>query len=123
MKKSKSAQVETVNDGIVEEAITDPNWQPYKTQQEDSGTGHVSSYDKGSADWQEKISAIASITGLSEDDMTIWFIKNNGGTDRSIGTVSSTDKMKKYRVSLKWIDQQGWQAEKVEVLKQIEGAY
>ncbi|MBQ0138669.1 MAG: YrrS family protein [Kurthia sp.] len=123
LKQSDSAKVAVVNDGVVKESIEDPNWKPYETKQQESGTTHVSSYDKGSVDWQEKITAISSITGLSEQDMTIWFIKNNGGTDRSIGTVSSKDQTKKYRVSLVWIEKQGWKPEKVEVLQQLEGAY
>lgn len=123
LKQSESAKIETVNDGLVQESIEDPNWKPYETKQQETGATHVSSYDKTSVDWQEKITAIASITGLSEQDMTIWFIKNNGGTDRSIGTVSSKDQTKKYRVSLVWVDQQGWKPEKVEVLQQLEGAY
>lgn len=123
LKKSETAKVTTVNDQIVEEAIEDATWKPYKTSQEDSGAAHNSSYDQKSVDWKEKISAIAQITGLNEEDMTVWFVKNNGSSDSAIGTVSSKDQTKKYRVSLKWVSKEGWQPVKVEVLKQIKGAY
>lgn len=123
LKKSETAKVTSVNDGVVVESIEDDSWQPYATKQQDDGSVHNSSYDQSSVDWKEKISAIAQITGLSESDMTVWFIKNNGGPDRSIGTVSSKDQAKKYRVSLKWMSKQGWQPEKVEILKEIKGAY
>lgn len=123
LKKSETAKVTAVNDKIVEEEIEDEEWQPYSTSQKDDGAVHNSSYDQNSVDWQEKVSAIAQITGLAENDMTVWFIKNNGGADSSIGTVSSKDKTKKYRVSLKWISKEGWKPVKVEVLKEINGAY
>lgn len=123
LKKSETAKVTTVEDGIVLESIEDENWQAYPTKQQNIGAQHVSSYEVGSIDWQEKITTIATITGLSEDDMTVWFVKNNGGPTKAIGTVSSKNQKEKYRVSIQWIENEGWQAEKVEVLQSIKGAY
>lgn len=123
LKESKTVQVTKGTDQIVDEVLEDPNWQPYPTKQQDDGSGHTSSYDEKSVDWQEKLSAMAQITALEENDMIVWFIKNNGGPDTSIGTISSKDKTKKYRVSLKWENHKGWKPVKVELLKQINGAY
>lgn len=123
LKESRSVKVTKGSEQIVEEVLEDPNWQPYPTKQQDDGTGHTSSYDQKSVDWTEKLSAMAQITALDEGDMIVWFIKNNGGPDTAIGTISSKDKTKKYRVSLKWENKKGWKPVKVEILNQINGAY
>lgn len=122
LKSSETAKVTAVNDGIVTEAIEDESWEPFKTAQ-DTSVAHQSSYDDQSVDWQEKIAAIATVTSLKEEDLTVWYIKNNGGANTAIGTVSSKDQKDKYRVSLVWEEKQGWKPVKVEVLSQIKGAY
>lgn len=123
LKESKTVEITKGTEQIVDEVLTDPNWQAFPTKQQDDGTGHTSSYDEKSADWKEKLSAMAQITALDDNDLIIWFIKNNGGPDTAIGTISSKDKTKKYRVSLKWENKKGWKPVKVEVLNQINGAY
>lgn len=123
-KKSESVKVTEVNDAIVLESIEDVNWAPLQTKQTTNlGENHASSYDESSLDWGEKIAVISTMTGLPVDNMTVWYIKNNGGITKSIGTVSSKDEIEKYRVSLVWIPNKGWKAEKVEILKEINGAY
>ncbi|MFJ8262244.1 YrrS family protein [Rummeliibacillus sp. NPDC094406] len=120
---SKTATTESSNDQNVQKVITDSNWKPTKTAQKDDGSTHTSSYDKGSVDWKEKIKTIATTTGLDENDMIVWYVKNGGSPDTSIGIVSSKDKKKSYRVSLKWVTNEGWQPTKLEVLKSYKGAY
>ncbi|WP_312753040.1 YrrS family protein [Rummeliibacillus suwonensis] len=120
---SQTASTEASSDPNVAKVITDSSWQPTKTSQKDSGSTHVSSYSEGSADWNEKITTIANTTGLDKKDMIIWYVKNGGSPDTSVGIVSSKDKKKSYRVSMKWIANEGWKPTKLEVLKTYKGAY
>jgi len=111
---------EDSNDPVVEETVINTSWEPVGTKQ----TGkHVSVYEKGSVDWNEKINAITYATGLNADNMYVMMIKNGGGPQKSIGVVQSKDKSKKYRVHLEFIDGEGWKPVKMDVLKTLEGAY
>lgn len=111
---------EDSSDPIVEETVINTSWEPVGTTQ----TGeHVSVYQKGSPDWNEKIKAISYATGLSEDNMYIMMVKNGGGPQKSIGVVQSKDESQKYRVHLEWIDGKGWAPVKMDVLKTLKGAY
>lgn len=111
---------EESKDPIVEETVINTSWEPIGTSQ----TGkHVSVYEKGTVDWQEKVSAISYATGLAEDDMYVMMIQNGGGPQKSIGTVTSKDQSKKYRVHLEWVDGEGWKPTKMDVLRTLEGAY
>ncbi|MBO1912120.1 YrrS family protein, partial [Microvirga sp. 3-52] len=95
-------------------------WEPIGTKQ----TGeHVSLYDGKSVDWQEKISAISYATDLAEDALIIWKIKNGGSPQKSIGIVSTKDKVEKYRVYLEWIDEKGWKPVKMDVLNTLDFDY
>ncbi len=111
---------EDSNDPVVEETIINTSWEPVGTSQKGE---HVSVYQKGSADWNEKIKAISYATGLAEDDMYIMMIKNGGGPQKSIGVVQSKDQSEKYRVHMEWVDGEGWRPVKLDVLKTLEGAY
>lgn len=107
-------------DPLIAETIVNTAWKPIGTTQ----TGeHVSVYQEGHVDWQEKIKAISYTTGLAESNMIIWQIGNGGSAQKSIGVVSSKDKSEKYRVSLQWVEGEGWKPEKLETLKTLEGAY
>lgn len=111
---------EESNDPIVEETVINTSWEPVGTTQ----TGeHVSVYQKGTPDWNEKIKAISYATGLSEDNMHIMMVKNGGGPQKSIGVVQSKDESQKYRVHMEWVDGKGWAPVKMDVLKTLEGAY
>ncbi|MGX9135356.1 DUF1510 family protein [Rummeliibacillus sp. JY-2-4R] len=120
---SETAKQESSDDPNVIDVVTDPAWKPTKTSQKDNGSTHASSYNKGTVDWNEKIKTIAKTTGLHEKDMIVWYVKNGGSPDTSIGIVSSKDKEKSYRVSMKWVSNKGWQPTKLEVLKTYKGAY
>lgn len=111
---------EDSNDPVVEETIINTSWEPVGTKQKGD---HVSVYEKGSADWNEKIKAISYATGLAADDMYIMMIKNGGGPQKSIGVVQSKDQSKKYRVHMEWVDGKGWSPIKLDVLKTLKGAY
>ena len=110
----------TSDDPIVERVITDESWQPTPTTQ--TG-GHISSYDTESVDWQEKVATITGVTGIGKDNMIIWRLQNNGGADTAIATVSTKDKTAMYRVSMEWVNNEGWLPVKLEELNTVEGAY
>ncbi|KSU63791.1 hypothetical protein AS034_05985 [[Bacillus] enclensis] len=110
-----NAQVEEGTEPNVSKTIVHPDWEPVGTEQ--SGD-HVSSYETGSVDWQEKEKALSYATGIPQDNMTVWFIEGNGGPQKSIGTVTEKGGATAYRVYLQWVDGQGWQPTKVEELKE-----
>lgn len=108
------------NDPLISEKIVNTAWKPVGTSQ----TGeHTSVYSEGHVDWDEKIKAIVYTTGLSKDNMIVWRIANGGSPQKSIGVVSSKNKEEKYRVSLQWVEGEGWKPEKMETLKTLNGAY
>ncbi|MGI2326514.1 YrrS family protein [Planococcus sp. YIM B11945] len=107
-------------DPVVEESVINTSWEPVKTKQ----TGdHVSDYNQGSVDWNEKISAITYATGLKESDMYVMRLENGGGPQKSVGVVKSKDESKKYRVHLEWVEGKGWKPVKMDILRTLEGAY
>lgn len=108
------------DEGIVNETIVDTSWKPIGTEQ--SGE-HVSVYQKGHIDWQEKVKAMSYATGIPESNMIVWYIKNGGGPQKSIGTVSTGDKSEKYNVHLEWVDGEGWMPVRLDKLNKLEGAY
>ncbi|WP_224768227.1 DUF1510 family protein [Metabacillus idriensis] len=101
----------------VEEIVENPSWEPVGTSQAEP---HVARYDKSSQDWAEMTKAMSSATGLSESDMTIWFLGNNGSPNDAVGTISSKDKSQNYRVQITWVENEGWKPVKVEKLKETE---
>ncbi|KZE40053.1 hypothetical protein AV656_01900 [Bhargavaea cecembensis] len=108
------------DDGVVDETIVDTSWKPIGTEQ--SGE-HVSVYQKGHIDWQEKVKAMSYATEIPESDMIVWYLKNGGGPQKSIGTVSTADKSEKYNVHLEWVDGEGWMPVRLDKLNKLEGAY
>lgn len=114
--------VSASNDPVVEEVIVNSNWQPTPTKQTDT---HVSTYEEGQIDYEEKLITFQNAVNLSDENIIYWSVKNNGSSDTAIAVVSSNDKehSEKYRVSIQWIDNQGWKPVKVEKLKRIEGSY
>lgn len=101
-------------DSNVVRTIVNPNWEPIGTSQ----TGEHTNVYSG-VDWDEMVSAIEYATGLSEDNMTIKFLGNDGH-NKSKGTVFSKDRTQIYRVSIEWVDGQGWKPTLVEELASIE---
>jgi cytoskeletal protein RodZ len=101
-------------DSNVVRTIVNPNWEPIGTSQ----TGEHTNVYSG-VDWDEMVSAIEYATGLSEDNMTIKFLGNDGH-NKSKGTVFSKDRTQIYRVSIEWVDGKGWKPTLVEELASIE---
>jgi len=107
-------------DSIISETIINAAWKPIGTTQ----TGdHVSQYVVTSVDWNEKKQALAYATGLPQDSMIFWKIKNGGGPQKSIGIVSSRDSTQKYRVYLEWVDGEGWKPVKMDKLTTLDFDY
>ena len=100
------------SDDNVTSAVTG-NWKPVETNQEGS---HTTDYTNGSLDRVEIKQASANATGLSVEDMIEWRVENNGD-QKVVATVSDTQQTKTYRVFLTWIENKGWQPNKVEQLK------
>ncbi|MGV3466663.1 MAG: YrrS family protein [Heyndrickxia sp.] len=101
------------NDANVKKTYVNPNWKPVGTSQ--TG-GHQYSSDLNSIDWQEKEKALSYATGISSDQMTIWYMSRNGSDSSVTGTITSKKDKKAYRVYLEWVDGQGWKPSKVEEL-------
>ncbi|WP_427137073.1 YrrS family protein [Psychrobacillus psychrodurans] len=101
----------------VDSVVIDSGWQPVGTEQ--SGN-HVSSYDNSSVDWDEKVKALAYAANLDTSNMYVKFIGNGGSPQKSIGTVTSKDGSEIYRISLEWVDGEGWKPTKKEILKTLE---
>lgn len=75
---------------------------------------HTASYSEGSADWKAQVAALSQATGISPDQMTIWWLGNGGGPNASIGRVSAKKSPnQKYVVKLVYKDKH-WQAEDVQ---------
>ncbi|PJK17523.1 hypothetical protein CQS04_01180 [Chryseomicrobium excrementi] len=116
--KEQTAEITTQpsDDPKVKETIVNSAWQPIGTSQ----TGnHVSSYEKGTTDWNEKLQALQYATGLSPDNMITIFLGNGGSPQKAIGTVTSNDQSEKYRVYLEWVDGEGWKPTKMDVLNEL----
>lgn len=117
---SSTITVNSSSDPLVLEEIIDPNWQVTPTNQ----TGeHVSTYETGHIDYEEKLVTIRNAVNLTEGNVIYWSVKNNGSSDSAISVISSNDQTEKYRVTIQWIANQGWKPVKVEKLKQIDGTY
>lgn len=100
----------------IKRTIENPKWKPVGTSQ--SGE-HTSVFETDSVDWAEMKQAISYATGVSQDDLTIWFLGNNG-FNKAVGTISSKSSQEKYRVYMEWINEEGWKPTKVEELYQID---
>ncbi|KGR78574.1 YrrS family protein [Ureibacillus manganicus] len=116
---AESLIVQDSDDPLVDQVIIDPNWQVTPTTQ----TGeHVSTYQDGHIDYEEKKLTFQNAVGLEKDNIIYWRINNNGSSETSIAVVSSKDLQSKYRISIEWMPNQGWKPVKVEILNELEGA-
>jgi cytoskeletal protein RodZ len=103
------------SDANVKQTIENPGWQPVGTTQ--SGE-HAPVFDQNSVDWQEMTLAYSYATGIDKNNMTVWWNENNGAPNTAVGTVSAKGSEQTYRVSIEWVEGQGWKPVKVEELIQ-----
>lgn len=119
MSSNTQLVVEASNDPLVEEVIVNPKWQATPTKQ----TGeHVSAYEKGHPDYEEKLETFRQAVQLDENNIIFWSVKNGGSADSSVAVVSTSDKTENYRVYIEWLQNEGWKPVKVEKLNQSVGA-
>ncbi|MEC0303820.1 YrrS family protein [Terribacillus saccharophilus] len=112
--KEDKKEAEPSDDNVKEAYSKD--WEPVGTDQ--SGT-HTTTFEKGTQDWNEMMQAVGGAVGLDPTSMTAWWVENNGnGGNDVIATVSAPDADETFRVFASWVDGSGWQATKVEVLKE-----
>lgn len=105
-------------DPNVEVAFIDSRWTPYPTEQ--TGT-HINVFDSNHIDYQEKLKLLYRDTGFTEDTSILWSIRNASGD--AIAVISAKNKTNIFRLTMKWIDGQGWQTILVEQLYSLDGAY
>jgi hypothetical protein len=111
---SQVQEIYDSNDSNVVKAYVNEGWEPVGTEQ----TGeHIADFTKGSVDWNEMEKAVAYGAGLDDSPYTLWWLENGGSPNRAIGTVSTKDNSKTYRVYIEWVDGGGWKPVKVEELK------
>lgn len=108
----KEIESEKIEDSNVLKAFVG-DWAPSGTSQKGP---HKTNYQNGSQDRIEIKSAVSEVTGVSEDDMVEWRVENNG-EQKVISTISDSDETEFYRVYLTWVDNQGWQTQRLEHLK------
>ncbi|WP_274307541.1 YrrS family protein [Solibacillus daqui] len=107
-------------DPIVDEVQVNSAWAAYPTEQ----TGkHVSTFVSGHIDYEEKLKAVFSVLDLQQDNSIVLRVKNNGSANTAIAVVTSMDKSEMYRVSIEWIDGEGWKPTRLEMLNTVVGAY
>lgn len=105
--------VENQNDPAVQEAYTNPSWQPIGTSQ--SGP-HTTQFDDSTQDWKEMTQAISYAIQVPADTLTIWYLGNNG-SNKAVGTVTAKDTKQKYKVYIEWVDNEGWKPTLVQLMK------
>lgn len=104
---------EEIEDSNVKEAYVG-DWSPTGTSQSGS---HTTNYQNGSQDRMEIKKAASAVTDIAEDNMEEWRVEN-GGDENVIATVSNDNETEYYRVYLTWVDNKGWQVNKLEELEQ-----
>lgn len=95
------------------------NWEPVETEQEGPHKVTENTFDNSSQDWEEIMQAVSIATGLNQEKMVKHWV-GNGGNESVIATVSNDAKTENYRVHVSWVENQGWQPTKVEVLKDVD---
>lgn len=104
----------------VEKVIVDSSWEPVGTEQE---SGHQSSYNMGTVDWNEKLEAAAYAIDTSVDHMTPWWVTGGDDPDnQAVLTVSEKGSDDTYRVIIEWVDGEGWKpVEKKKLIRNDRG--
>lgn len=110
--------VQASNDPMVEEVIINPQWKVNPTKQVGE---HVSAYEKGHPDYEEKLETFRQAVQLDESNIIFWSVKNNGSPNSSVAVVSTGDKSENYRIYIEWLQNEGWKPVKVEKLNQSVG--
>jgi len=90
----------------------DGEWVPIGTVQSEPFSAV---YEKNHVNWDEMTRALEYATGLTSEEMQVWYIGNGGDAQSAIGTVGkSEDKNQPYKVRLEWVENEGWMPVSVE---------
>ncbi|WP_182200509.1 DUF1510 family protein [Paraliobacillus salinarum] len=108
----KLEKVET-DDELVVNAYTG-DWSPIPTEQ--SGP-HEISWEQESQDWEEMMEAATLATGVTQEDMSYLWVSGDG-PQKVVATFSNKAESEHYRVYLSWIENEGWQPQRVDELKE-----
>lgn len=107
--EENSSEEENTNDPNGEVNLDGP-WKPVGTEQT-TGGNHVSSYEEGSVDWNEKLEAVETVVGYPKEEMVVHWLGGNGGPQKSEATVSQKGgDDTQYVVELEWVEDKGWKA-------------
>lgn len=110
----ETEQVESDDENVIE--AYEGNWKPVGTEQEGP---HTTDFDRDSQDWIEIHEAVVYATGLDENNMTTHWVGNDG-EQKVVATVSDSSHEEIYRVFLTFIEGDGWQPTRVEVLAEVD---
>nr|WP_239585364.1 YrrS family protein [Amphibacillus cookii] len=103
--------IDHVEDDNVIYAYTS-NWEPISTQQEEP---HQITWDQSSQDWREMMQAAELATGVGIEEMYYLWVSGDGPKS-VIATFSNARMDEHFRVYITWIEYQGWQPERVDIL-------
>ncbi|CAM3933846.1 YrrS family protein [Mesobacillus thioparans] len=101
------------SDANVKQTIENPEWKPVGTTQ--SGE-HTPVFDQNAVDWQEMILAYSYATGIDQNNMTVWWNQRGSEPNSAVGTISEKGSDQTFRVSIQWVDGEGWKPVRVEEL-------
>lgn len=88
------------------------NWDPIPTEQAEP---HEITWDQSTIDWEEKLKAAELATSVRVEDMKYLWVSGDG-PQGVITTFSSPSLNEHYRVYIRWIENQGWQPQRVDEL-------
>lgn len=89
------------------------NWAPIPTVQEEP---HEITWDQSSVDWNEMMRAASLATGVAVDDIYYVWVSGNGPQSVIATFTNSANLDEHFRVYITWVENQGWQPERVDVL-------
>lgn len=119
--ESDSSQADQSEEDIVtapEGAHLEGPWDPVGTSQAlAEGDYHKNVFEEGTIDWEEKVDVLEYVSGLSEEDLIVWWLGNGGSPQEAFGVASSREHIDTwYYIHMKWAgNDQGWQATDVNV--------
>lgn len=108
------------DDPNVIESYVNEAWEPIGTVQEEP---HTPSYEKESQDWNEMIQAISYAVEIQPNDMFTWWVTHGETVQHRVATISNKKQDLIYRVTIEWVEGQGYKPVMVERLKENDQKY
>ncbi|SDB97378.1 Protein of unknown function [Pelagirhabdus alkalitolerans] len=104
--------VESDDDNVIRAFTSD--WAPIPTEQSEPFNF---SWDQSESDWQEMMQALELATDVPVDEIYYLWVSGDG-PNQMVATFSNSDMTEHYRVNVRWVEQEGFKPEKVEVLQE-----